>query len=45
LPLTMEDEATNTIAMLNVVIEEIDGGYTAKIDSISINEKRTEPPK
>ncbi len=45
LPLTMEDEATNTIAMLNVVIEENNEGYIARIDSISIHEKRTEPPK
>ena len=45
LPLTMEDESTNTIAMLNVVIEENDDGYIARIDSISIHEKRTEPQK
>ena len=45
LPLTIEDESTNTIAMLNVVIEESEEGYIARIDSISIHEKRTEPPK
>ena len=39
LPLTMEDEATNTIALLNVVIEESEEGYIARIDSISIHEK------
>ena len=44
-PLTMEDEETNSIAMLNVVIEEDADGYIARIDSISIHEKRTEPPK
>lgn len=45
LPLTIEDEATNTIAMLNVVIEESETDYIARIDSISIQEKRTEPSK
>lgn len=45
LPLTMEDKATNTIAMLNVVIEESDEGYIARIDSISIHERKEAPDK
>ena len=45
LPLTMEDEATNTIALLNVVIEMSNDGYTARIDSITTYEKRNEPPQ
>ena len=45
LPLTIEDEESNSIALLNVIIEDDEDGYTAKIDSFSIHEKRTEPPK
>lgn len=45
LPLTMHDEETNTVALLKVVIEQAEDGYTARIDSISIFEKRTEPTK
>ena len=44
-PLTMEDEASNSIALLNVVIEETDEGYIARIDSISVYEKITKPAK
>ena len=44
-PLTMEDEASNTLALLNVVIEETDEGYIARIDSITIYEKTTKPVK
>ena len=44
-PLTMEDEASNSIALLNVVIEETEDGYTARIDSITIYEKTTKPVK
>lgn len=42
-PLTMEDEESNSLAMLNVVIEETAEGYIARIDSISIYEKTTKP--
>ena len=44
-PLTMEDEASNTLALLNVVIEETEDGYTARIDSITVYEKTTKPVK
>ena len=44
-PLTMEDEASNSIALLNVVIEETDEGYIARIDSITVYEKTTKPVK
>ena len=44
-PLTMEDEASNSIALLNVVIEETDEGYIARIDSITVYEKITHPTK
>lgn len=44
-PLTMEDEASNTLALLNVVIEETAEGYTARIDSFTIYEKTTKPAK
>ena len=44
-PLTMDDEASNTIAMLNVVIEETAEGYVARIDSITIYEKTTKPAR
>ena len=44
-PLTMEDEASNSIALVNVVIEETDEGYIARIDSITIYEKTTKPVK
>ena len=44
-PLTMEDEASNSIALLNVVIEETEDGYVARIDSITIYEKITQPTK
>ncbi|MBQ8276691.1 MAG: hypothetical protein IJZ02_08745, partial [Clostridia bacterium] len=44
-PLTMEDEASNTLALLNVVIEETAEGYTARIDSFTIYEKTTKPVK
>ena len=44
-PLTMEDEASNSIALLNVVIEETDKGYIARIDSFTIYEKTTKPVK
>ena len=44
-PLTMEDEASNTLALLNVVIEETAEGYTARIDSFTIYEKTTKPLK
>ena len=44
-PLTMEDEASNTLALLNVVIEETTEGYTARIDSITVYEKTTKPVK
>ena len=44
-PLTMEDEASNSIALLNVVIEETAEGYTARIDSFTIYEKTTKPAK
>ena len=44
-PLTMEDEASNTLAVLNVVIEETAEGYTARIDSFTIYEKTTKPVK
>ena len=37
----MEDEASNTLALLNVVIEETAEGYTARIDSFTIYEKTT----
>ena len=44
-PLTMEDEASNTLALLNVVIEETAEGHTARIDSFTIYEKTTKPAK
>ena len=44
-PLTMEDEASNTLALLNVVIEETAEGYTARIDSFTVYEKTTKPVK
>ena len=44
-PLSMEDEASNTLALLNVVIEETAEGYTARIDSFTIYEKTTKPVK
>ena len=44
-PLTMEDEASNSIALLNVVIEETEDGYIARIDSITVYEKTTKPEK
>ena len=44
-PLTMEDEASNTLALLNVVIEETAEGYTARIDSFTVYEKTTNPAK
>ena len=44
-PLTMEDEASNTLALLNVVIEETAEGYTARIDSFTVYEKTTKPAK
>ena len=44
-PLTMEDEASNTLALLNVVIEETTEGYTARIDSFTVYEKTTKPVK
>ena len=44
-PLTMEDEASNTLALLNVVIEETAEGNTARIDSFTVYEKTTKPAK
>ena len=44
-PLSMEDEASNTLALLNVVIEETAEGYTARIDSFTVYEKTTKPVK
>ena len=44
-PLTMEDEESNSIALLNVVIEETAEGYTARIDSFTVYEKTTKPVK
>lgn len=44
-PLTMEDEASNTLALLKVVIEETTEGYTARIDSFTVYEKTTKPVK
>lgn len=44
-PLTMEDETSNTLALLNVVIEETAEGYTARIDSFTVYEKTTKPVK
>ena len=44
-PLTMEEQASNSNALLNVVIEETDEGYIARIDSITVYEKTTKPVK
>lgn len=44
-PLTIEDGASNSIALLNVEIEATEDGYIARIDNISIYEKTTKPVK
>lgn len=44
-PLTIEDEASNSIALLNVVGEKTEDGYIARIDNIAIYEKTNEPEK
>lgn len=44
-PLTTHNEIDNTVTMLNVVIEQIETGYIARIDSMSVHEMRLEPPK
>ena len=36
---------SNSIALLNVVIEETEDGYVARIESITIYEKITQPTK
>lgn len=43
LPLTMEDERTNQIAMLHVVIEQSEGGYVARIDEVTVHKRREAP--
>lgn len=45
LPFTMEDESTNQIAMLHVVIEQNEGGYVARVDEVTIHERKEAPPK
>lgn len=44
LPLTMEDESVNTVALITVVIEQNEGGYIARIDEVTIHERREAPP-
>lgn len=43
LPFTMEDESTNQIAMLHVVIEQSEGGYVARVDEVTIHERKEAP--
>ena len=40
LPLTMHDEETNTVALLKVVIEQNEDGYTARIDELTTYERK-----
>lgn len=41
LPLTMHNESTNTVALLTVVIEQVEDGYIAKIDNLTTYEQKT----
>ena len=43
LPLTMHDEETNTVALLKVVIEQAEDGYTARIDELTMYERKEAP--
>ena len=43
LPLTMHDEDTNTVALLTVVIEQTEDGYTARIDTLTTYERKEAP--
>ena len=43
LPLTMHDEETNTVALLKVVIEQAEDGYTARIDELTMYERKDAP--
>lgn len=43
LPLTMHDEETNTVALLKVVIEQAEDGYMARIDELTMYERKEAP--
>ena len=43
LPLTIHDEETNTVALLTVVIEQNEDGYTARIDELTTYERKEAP--
>lgn len=43
LPLTMHDEETNTVALLKVIIEQTEDGYTARIDELTTYERKEAP--
>lgn len=43
LPLTMHDEETDTVALLKVVIEQAEYGYTARIDELATYERKEAP--
>ena len=43
LPLTLRDEDTSTVALLTVVIEQAEDGYTARIDTLTTYERKEAP--
>ena len=43
LPLTMHDEDTNTVALLTVVIDQAQNGYTARIDTLTTYDRKEAP--
>lgn len=43
LPLDIYDESTNQIAMLHVVIEQSEDGYIARVDEVTIHERKEAP--
>lgn len=43
LPLFITDESTNTVGQLNIVIEQSEDGYTARIDKLTTHERKDAP--
>ena len=43
LPLFITDESTNTVGQLDIVIEQSEDGYTARIDKLTTHERKDAP--